>query len=165
MTNVLDRLMLAGTVVFGGLVSRRVGAVDARLHALERSATPSAPSSPATSAQLPAMPLPTGHGLQVRGPAGEALQIPVCLPPGFELDSLVLRPDFLPAEQAPAAPVPPQAPAAHEPAPVPRERLRHAMQLVYGPEQAYTAQVDVGASAVQRPVGDPAVPTVISRPW
>jgi len=34
------------------------------------------------------MPLPTGYGLQVRGPQGESIVLPVCLPPGFELDSI-----------------------------------------------------------------------------
>jgi hypothetical protein len=48
------------------------------------------------------MPLPTGYGLQVRGPQGETIVLPVCLPPGFELDSMMLSPEFLPRVEATA---------------------------------------------------------------
>jgi hypothetical protein len=96
------------------------------------------------------MPLPTGYGLQVVGPEGEELLVPVCLPAGFELDSLVLRPAFLPVEDGatPAAVAPPTtvaaAPAVSRPAESvpPRERLGQAMQLVYGADAPYRAQID-----------------------
>ena len=80
------------------------------------------------------MPLPTGYGLQVRGPDNENIILPVCLPPGFELDSMVLCPEFLPRDEPQPAPVA----AAPAPAPVPpataapRERLSGTLQYVFG---------------------------------
>lgn len=165
MATILDRLLLGGTLLFGGLVTRKIAEADLRLHVLERTpAAPSAPASaapaaPAVPAALPAMPLPTGYGLQVVGPAGEELLLPVCLPPGFELDALVLRPAFLAADVATdvssvavagssatvAVPVPaPVAPPSAAVAP-PRERLRQAIQLVYEQDATYRTQIDVGA--------------------
>ena len=99
---------------------------------------------------LASMPLPTGYGLQVVGPEGEELLVPVCLPAGFELDSLVLRPAFLPVEDGgtPAAVAPSTtvaaAPVVSRPAESvpPRERLGQAMQLVYGADTPYRAQID-----------------------
>ena len=96
---------------------------------------------------IPGMPLPTGYGLQVRGPDNEHIILPVCLPPGFELDSMVLCPEFLPRDQpqqAPVATAPPPEPVAPvaaevpvaEPAPraaaTPRERLSGTLQYVFG---------------------------------
>jgi hypothetical protein len=87
------------------------------------------------------MPLPTGYGLQVRGPDNENIVLPVCLPPGFELDSMVLCPEFLPRDQpqplyeeAPAvAPAPePVAAAPVCPAPALRERFSGTLQYVFG---------------------------------
>ena len=58
---------------------------------------------------IPGMPLPTGYGLQVRGPDNENIVLPVCLPPGFELDSMVLCAEFLPARPAAARDPPKQS--------------------------------------------------------
>ena len=83
------------------------------------------------------MPLPTGYGLQVRGPDDESIVLPVCLPPGFELASMVLCPEFLPRDEPqPAAPRR-RGPAPHRagaaparprgaPAPAARAPQRHA---------------------------------------
>ena len=57
------------------------------------------------------MPLPTGYGLQVRGPQGESIVLPVCLPPGFELDSMMLCPEFLPRVEASAPVATPRPPS------------------------------------------------------
>jgi hypothetical protein len=95
----LDSLLLGSAVIFGGLVNRRVGAVDKRIEELSdevvdiREETAARPDDPPP---IPGMPLPTGYGLQVRGPVGESILVPVCLPPGFELDSMMLCPEFLP---------------------------------------------------------------------
>ena len=93
MTKGIDRVLLGGAFVFGGLLHRRVGQVDERVETMVKSVGEQASRPP-----VPGMPLPTGYGLQVKGPLGEDIQIPVCLPPGFELGSLVLRPSFLPEE-------------------------------------------------------------------
>jgi hypothetical protein len=97
------------------------------------------------------MPLPTGYGLQVKGPIGEDILLPVCLPPGFELGSLVLKPAFLPEEaaaaSAPTAVVHPlyRSPVAVVPDPRPTaERLDAAIQRVYSDEPLYHTQVDGG---------------------
>jgi hypothetical protein len=91
------------------------------------------------------MPLPTGYGLQAKGPAGEDLLIPVCLPPGFELGSLVLRPSFLPVDEKRTASTsaPAAAPASVAPAPQrsSSERLAEAIQLVYDEEPAFRRTV------------------------
>ncbi len=91
------------------------------------------------------MPLPTGYGLQVKGPDAEDILIPVCLPPGFELGSLVLKPSFLPDEEhaatqahEPAPAVQPMAAPVTAPAPAAPaaqgDRLGEAIQLVYSEE-------------------------------
>ena len=94
MGNAIDRLLLGGAFVFGGLIHRKVGQVDDRVGLVE-----DVVEDLALSPQVPGMPLPTGYGLQVKGPASEDILIPVCLPPGFELGSLVLKPSFLPDEE------------------------------------------------------------------
>jgi len=94
MGHAIDRLLLGGAFVFGGLIHRKVGQVDGRVGAVE-----DVVEDLALSPQVPGMPLPTGYGLQVKGPASEDILIPVCLPPGFELGSLVLKPSFLPEEE------------------------------------------------------------------
>ena len=74
----------------------------------------------------------------MKGPASEDILIPVCLPPGFELGSLVLKPSFLPDEEQPRSRSSPGRrpsgrPASPAPAP-PTERCgspRRGVQLVY----------------------------------
>jgi hypothetical protein len=143
----LERLLLGGTLLVSGLMTKKVGEVGGRVQAIERKVAETPPPAPAP---LPSMPLPTGYGLQVTGPEGEDLHIPVCLPPGFELESLVLRPDFLPAEEpavvAPVQPVAARAPAPVAPpapsAPAPREALTDGLQLVYAEEPGFVAHVN-----------------------
>jgi hypothetical protein len=166
MTKGIDRVLLGGAFVFGGLLHRRVGQVDERVETIAKSVTEQAQRPP-----VPGMPLPTGYGLQVRGPLGEDIQIPVCLPPGFELGSLVLRPSFLPEEGGatrpsyesamPASAVP-EHPAAydHPVSPVaPRptaERLDAAIQMVYSDDAAFHTQVDGRTSLAPRaPLPEP----------
>ena len=160
MTKGIDRVLLGGAFVFGGLLHRRVGLVDERVETIAKSVSEQAARPP-----VPGMPLPTGYGLQVKGPLGEDIQIPVCLPPGFELGSLVLRPSFLPEEGG--APRPPQEAAApvayaqdHAPAydhPIPptaprptAERLDAAIQMVYSDDAAFHTQVDGRGSLAPR---------------
>jgi hypothetical protein len=157
----LDSLIIGGAMLFGGMAQRRaehvfkqvdelgeaVEAVEDRLRQAEER-----PSRP----PVPGMPLPTGYGLQVRGPDDESIVLPVCLPPGFELASMVLCPEFLPREQpAPAAaPTPPRAPApATEPAPVPaaagapiRERLSGTLQYVFGNDPGFSVDETFGGN-------------------
>jgi hypothetical protein len=99
------------------------------------------------------MPLPTGYGLQVRGPDDESIVLPVCLPPGFELASMVLSPEFLPRE-APRAPAAAPA-AAFVPAPAPApvtERLTGTRQYVFGNDPAFSADETFGgAVAAEEP--------------
>ncbi len=128
---------------------------------------------------IPGMPLPTGYGLQVRGPDNESIVLPVCLPPGFELDSMVLCPEFLPrdqpqpvsAEAVPAAALAPEpvaaAPVAAEPvspAPALRERLSGTLQYVFGTGDpvfsmdetfggVVEADVETDAQLVRRAIG------------
>ena len=91
-------------MLFGGMAHRRTDHVAKQvdelgdaLEAVEEQLreTASRPERPA----IPGMPLPTGYGLQVRGPDNENIILPVCLPPGFELDSMVLCPEFLPRDE------------------------------------------------------------------
>jgi hypothetical protein len=110
MQKLIDRLLLGGAFVYSGVIHRRVDGVDQRVDDVEQSVTEIAERPP-----IPAMPLPTGYGLQVAGPAGEDILVPVCLPPGFELASMVLRPSFLPSEHRAAAPAPHRA-ATNQPA-------------------------------------------------
>jgi hypothetical protein len=162
MGHAIDRLLLGSAFVFGGLIHRKVGQVDGRVGAVE-----DVVEDLALSPQVPGMPLPTGYGLQVKGPASEDILIPVCLPPGFELGSLVLKPSFLPEEehaaaahaqqvaaegQASVAPAAPAAPAAA--APPAGDRLGEAIQLVYTEESGFRTG---GEGLVSRP------PAVVER--
>jgi outer membrane murein-binding lipoprotein Lpp len=163
----LDSIIIGGAMLFGGIAHRRADHVAKQVDELGEAIeavedqlreTAARPERPA----IPGMPLPTGYGLQVRGPDNESIILPVCLPPGFELDSMVLSPEFLPRDEprpaaparapqpaAPAvaaavpAPVPARAPqpaapavAAASPAPAPvaggRERLSGTLQYVFG---------------------------------
>jgi hypothetical protein len=151
MAKIIDRLLIGGAFVVSGVVGRRVGEVGERVDAVERSVD--------EIGQRPAvagMPLPTGYGLQVQGPAGEDILVPVCLPPGFELGSLVLRPEFLPGgarsqQQAPAAPSP-SAEAQPEPEPAPArgasQPLGEQISIVYGDQPGYRHQLS-GESTTQ----------------
>jgi hypothetical protein len=141
MGNAIDRLLLGGAFVFGGLIHRKVGQVDDRVGLVE-----DVVEDLALSPQVPGMPLPTGYGLQVKGPAAEDILIPVCLPPGFELGSLVLKPSFLPDEKHGAESAPPVVgvtPLARPSAPAPKaaerpsDRLGEAIQLIYSEESAF----------------------------
>jgi hypothetical protein len=135
----LDSIIIGGAMLFGGMAHRRsdhvakqVDELGDALEAVEEQLreTASRPERPA----IPGMPLPTGYGLQVRGPDAENIILPVCLPPGFELDSMVLCPEFLPRDQ----PQPATVASAPAPAPVPpataapRERLSGTLQYVFG---------------------------------
>ena len=131
-------------MLFGGMAHRRAEHVSKQVDELGEAIEAvedqlrQAEERPSRRPPIPGMPLPTGYGLQVRGPDDESIVLPVCLPPGFELASMVLCPEFLPRDQpAPAAaPAPEPAP---EPAPVPavagapiRERLSGTLQYVFG---------------------------------
>src|SRR3954447_6870083 len=143
----LDSIIIGGAMLFGGIAHRRADHVSKQVEELgeafeaveeqlreadERAARP----------PVPGRPLPTGYGLQVRGPDDESIVLPVSLPPGFELASMVLCPEFLPRDQpAPAAAPAPQP--ARQPAPAPvtagapiRERLSGTLQYVFGNDPA-----------------------------
>lgn len=125
-------------MLFGGMAHRRADhvakqvdelgdAIDAVEDQLREAAA--RPERPA----IPGMPLPTGYGLQVRGPENENIILPVCLPPGFELDSMVLCPEFLPRDKPqPATFQAAPAPAPAAPAAASRERFTGTLQYVFG---------------------------------
>jgi hypothetical protein len=141
----IDRLLLGGALAVGGLLHHRVGQVGTRVSSIEQTVQDQVEQQTQAAAPPPGMPLPTGYGLQVRGPAGEDILLPVCLPPGFELDSMVLRPAFLPHEERRPAPVNVASPAPSEPveaAPPPRDRLVEALQLVYSEPPSYQTQAE-----------------------
>jgi hypothetical protein len=144
MAKIIDRLLIGGAFVVSGVVHRRVGEVGDRVEAVERSVDEIGHRPPVAG-----MPLPTGYGLQVQGPAGEDILVPVCLPPGFELGSLVLRPEFLPGGGRPhhAEPSTP-APSAADPAPsapppvrAAGQPLGDAISIVYGNQPGYRHQL------------------------
>jgi hypothetical protein len=155
MGNLIDRVLLGGAFVCSGLIHRKVGHVEERVEQVERVQDEVA-QAPVRD-EVAGMPLPTGYGIQVTGPGAEDIVIPICLPPGFELASLVIVPSFLPdGEAAPArgngaaAPVAePHAPAP-EPAPAPAERLDGGVRLVYGEGPAYSAQLDQAPPPAER---------------
>jgi hypothetical protein len=64
MGHAIDRLLLGGAFVFGGLIHRksRQGRND-RVGAVEEVGR-----GPRPQPEVPGMPLPTGYGLQVKGP-------------------------------------------------------------------------------------------------
>ncbi len=160
-------------MLFGGIAHRRADHVSKQVEELgeaveaveeqlreadERAARP----------PVPGMPLPTGYGLQVRGPDDESIVLPVCLPPGFELASMVLCPEFLPRDQpqperaAPPAPAPAAAaPAAEEPAAPPRrpeptpavarERFSGTLQYVFGNDPGYSVDDSFGGEVESEP--------------
>lgn len=141
----LDSIIIGGAMLFGGMAHRRAGTVARQIdelgeavEAVEDQLREAAPA--AERPAIPGMPLPTGYGLQVRGPDDESIILPVCLPPGFELASMVLTPEFLPRDQAQPVPAHVETPApATAPAPAPPavpaavgERLTGTRQFVYG---------------------------------
>jgi outer membrane biosynthesis protein TonB len=176
MTRRLDSIIVGGAMLFGSMAHRRASHVARQVddlgeamvaveEILRESAArpPESPAAqpverpaespavrPADRPPVPGMPLPTGYGLQVRGPDDESIILPVCLPPGFELASMVLCPEFLPRAEAPAPPARVAEPGpvarrqpAPAPAPVPakapapavapmRERLSGTLQYVFG---------------------------------
>ncbi len=159
----LERALLGTAFVFGGLLHRRVAVVDDRLDTIARAVEERTPRPRREREREPmaeGMPLPTGYGLQVKGPVGEDILLPVCLPPGFELGSLVLKPAFLPEEARPAdvppASVLPLFRPVVAPTPVPAtrptaERLDAAIQRVYSDEPLYHTQVDGGPTPLSSP--------------
>src|ERR1700690_1276526 len=106
-----DSVLLGGALALSGIVHRRVGDVDRRVDELTDELA-EARNAPPPPPKIPGMPLPTGYGLQVRGPASEEILLPICLPPGFELDSMMLVPEFLPRVEG-SAPTRAPGPTPH----------------------------------------------------
>jgi hypothetical protein len=185
----MDSVLLGGALALTGEMQRRVAEIDRRVAERRvrerREELANAPTPPpAASPSIPGMPLPTGYGLQVRGPMGESIVLPVCLPPGFELDSMMLCPEFLPRVEAaaPAAPplaaaaapapptphaalpVPPARPARPE-APPTAGRLDGVLQLVFGADQRFSSSLEHSEdNASSEPArGSPAVPESANR--
>jgi hypothetical protein len=194
----MDSVLLGGALALTGEMQRRVAEIDRRVadrrvrERREELANAPAPP-PAASPSIPGMPLPTGYGLQVRGPMGESIVLPVCLPPGFELDSMMLCPEFLPRVEAaapataaaapplaaaaapppvpltrpaapPAPPAPPARPARSE-APPTAGRLDGVLQLVFGADQRFSSSLEHSEdNASSEPArGSPAVPESAHR--
>jgi hypothetical protein len=164
-----DSVLLGGALALSGIVNRRVGDVDRRVDELTDELA-EAKAAPPPSPKIPGMPLPTGYGLQVRGPVGESILIPICLPPGFELDSMMLVPEFLPPRAEGAAPTraaaasPHPAVSAPSPRPVPADprpgpaRLDGVLQLVFGADQAFSSTI---AHSEEAPVSEPTTQAVV----
>jgi hypothetical protein len=192
-----ESALLGGAIALSGAVNRKLGDIEHR-HVEEPApvappvqAEPAPPPAPEPTpapvrtpppATVPGMPLPTGYGLQVRGPQGESIVLPVCLPPGFELDSMMLCPEFLPrvepvtpqrratdgrpkplgptARPAPA-PVPPAAPIPAPDPPAVRpsaSRLDGVLQLVFGADQSFSHSIEHSDEAPP-PAAPAATPT------
>ena len=124
----LDSIIIGGAMLVGSIAHRRADHVAKHVDELEEAIEAVEDQLREVDARaserppIPGMPLPTGYGLQVRGPDNEHIILPVCLPPGFELDSMVLCPEFLPRDQpqqAPVATAPPPQPVAPVAAEVP----------------------------------------------
>jgi hypothetical protein len=156
----LDSIIIGGAMLFGGMAHRRADHVATQVDELgdaieaiedQLRETTSRPERPA----IPGMPLPTGYGLQVRGPDNENIILPVCLPPGFELDSMVLCPEFLPRDQAQpvkaaVAPAPAPAPApVAVPVAAARERLSGTLQYVFGTGEAAFSMDETFGGAIE----------------
>jgi hypothetical protein len=135
----LDSALVQRALALSEAVNRHLGDVDRRL---EERATAREVAPAAAPASIPGMPLPTGYGLQVRGPQGESIVLPVCLPPGFELDSMMLCPEFLPRVED-AQPRRRAGQAAAPPAKAPTaNRLDGVMQLVFGADQSFATSIE-----------------------
>jgi hypothetical protein len=181
----LDSIIIGGAMLFGGMAHRRAGTVAKQvddlgvaMEAVEETLRETA-ARPPERPQIPGMPLPTGYGLQVRGPDDESIILPVCLPPGFELASMVLCPEFLPREETSAPPARVAAPApvaaarpqpapvpapAPQPAPAPaaaraaappnvpvRERLSGTLQYVFGNDPGFSMDETFGGAVDAAP--------------
>jgi hypothetical protein len=190
----IDSVLLGGALALTGVMQRRVE--DQERREAERPAAPAepppAPPAPAATATIPGMPLPTGYGLQVRGPLGESIVLPVCLPPGFELDSMMLCPEFLPrveprpaadaarsfapsrtsapasAPVPPASPAPPAAPPARPARPetgTDAGRLGGVLQLVFGADQGFSSSLEHSddATSSEPARGSPVMPEEARR--
>ncbi len=195
-----ETALLGGALALSDAVNRKLGDLDRRAEepaapAPAPARAPEPPPAPEPQparraapppANVPGMPLPTGYGLQVRGPQGESIVLPVCLPPGFELDSMMLCPEFLPRVETsgprrratdarpkplgPTAPRPAPAPvraAAPAPAPPPpvappsSGRLDGVLQLVFGADQSFSHRIEQGDEtppAEHPPPVSPSVP-------
>jgi hypothetical protein len=161
----IDSVLLGGALALTGVMQRRVTDKEQfederRRELADVPVTPPAAPAPPSTPSIPGMPLPTGYGLQVRGPQGESIVLPVCLPPGFELDSMMLCPEFLPRVEASAAPAAPSfapARAASAPRPTPAQpvaaaaparpgtgagRLDGVLQLVFGADQRFSSSLE-----------------------
>jgi hypothetical protein len=174
----LDSIIIGGAVLFGGIAHRRADHVAKHVDELEDAIEAVEDQLRDVGAReerpaIPGMPLPTGYGLQVRGPENEHIILPVCLPPGFELDSMVLCPEFLPRDQpqpakVAAAPAPaPLAPVAAAPAMVPAapaaaraERFSGTLQYIFGSgdpgfsmDETFGGAVEADAPPVRRSSG------------
>jgi hypothetical protein len=179
-----ESALLGGAIALSGAVNRKLADVELRQVAEPAPAPVEPPIAPGPApapapepvpartpppATIPGMPLPTGYGLQVRGPQGESIVLPVCLPPGFELDSMMLCPEFLPrvepvgpqrratdgrpkplgttaarpapAPAPPAAPIPAPEPVAARPT-ASASRLDGVLQLVFGADQSFSHSID-----------------------
>ena len=155
-----DSVLLGGALALSGIVHRRVGDVDRRVDELTEELAETK-SAPPPSPKIPGMPLPTGYGLQVRGPASESILLPICLPPGFELDSMMLVPEFLPPGRGQHAPARAPAPSPHparrrsdrasrdplrgRPPPDPKPsaaRMNGVLQLVFGSDQTFSSTIE-----------------------
>jgi hypothetical protein len=178
----LDSIIIGGAMLFGGMAHRRAGTVARQVdelgdavEAVEETLRETAARPPERPA-IPGMPLPTGYGLQVRGPDDESIVLPVCLPPGFELASMVLCPEFLPRDEAAAPPARTAAPARaaaapQPPAPAPRpafapaaakaatppppaplrERLSGTLQYVFGNDPGFSMDETFGGAVDAAP--------------
>jgi hypothetical protein len=171
----LDSIIIGGAMLFGGIAHRRADHVAKQVDELEEAIEAVEDQLRDVGARaerpaIPGMPLPTGYGLQVRGPDNENIILPVCLPPGFELDSMVLCPEFLPRDQpqparVAAAPAPaPLAPVAAAPTPppvaAPSERFSGTLQYVFGTgdpgfsmDETFGGAVEADAPPVRRSRG------------
>jgi hypothetical protein len=185
----IDSVLLGGALALTGVMQRRVSdkeqlEEERRRELAEVPVAPQAAPAPPPPPSIPGMPLPTGYGLQVRGPLGESIVLPVCLPPGFELDSMMLCPEFLPrveasaastapsfARAAASAPRPAAAPARHAAPPARPDRpdpgtgpgrLDGVLQLVFGADQRFSSSLEHTEDSVSlspEPArGSPAVP-------
>jgi hypothetical protein len=180
-----ETALLGGALALSGAVNRKLGDLDRRsdeppapepVPAVAATTPPAPEPEPVRRtapppAHVPGMPLPTGYGLQVRGPQGESIVLPVCLPPGFELDSMMLCPEFLPRVETagptrratdarpkplgPTAARPAAAPRAAAPMPAPPApvaspsagRLDGVLQLVFGADQSFSHRIEHGDEA------------------
>ena len=126
-------------MLFGGIAHRRADHVAKQVDELGEAIeavedqlreTASRPERPA----IPGMPLPTGYGLQVRGPDNENIILPVCLPPGSSWTRWCSAPNSCRAiSRSPRRLAAAPAPCLYAPAAAaPRERLSGTLQYVFG---------------------------------